>query len=342
VVSCGGGSGAATLAADVARELRSLDIPGLAGTAAGGEPTVALDGCPSACSSRLAAARGDRLVAALNLADLGAGASAGDDPRALAEIAAGRLRREQPSAAPPRPYRHAEPRGRSRPQAHTLDDYLVALDTLSSPVVECGAVLDGAPTIASHVSDALGVSRASAGEMLGTMTAAGLVRRGSRKELFLTDAGRERADVCVRRQRLLEVFVVRFLGYDLAESRSRAESLREAFDGDAIDRLEERLGFPERCPHGWPLDAARGRAETPLLRALPSLRTGERARASRLAEDDEASLRELAEEKLLPGAELVVEAVEPSGALRLVFGERRVVLDERAGRAVLVELLPVP
>jgi DtxR family Mn-dependent transcriptional regulator len=320
----------------VARELESL--VGTAAAASPGweakRPTIALDGCASACSSRLAAAQGEPLVAALNLADLGDEVR---DPRALAALAATRLGRERAGGPPPRPYRHARTTARHRPHVHTLDDYLLALDTLASPVVACGAVVAGSPTIASHVSEALGVSRASAGEMLASMTAAGLVRRGARKELFLTEAGRTRADACVRRQRLLEVFVVHYLGYGLAESRTRAADLGEVFDEDALARLERKLGFPERCPHGWPLDAARGREEGARLRSLSSLRAGEAGKVARLVEDDEISLGQLAEAKVLPGVELVVAAVEPPGARRLVLAQRRVELDERASRAVLVE-----
>ena len=108
VISCGGGSTAAALAAEIARGLELL-VPPATSAAVGGEgqPTIALDGCASACSSRLAAARGERLVAALSLADLGVDDVENANPQELATLAAARLRRKPATAPPPRPYRYA-------------------------------------------------------------------------------------------------------------------------------------------------------------------------------------------------------------------------------------------
>src|SRR3989304_1428118 len=55
----------------------------------------------------------------------------------------------------------ASPRRKRR--VHTADDYLQAIHLLSSPVVDCGAVLEDVPALAAHVSRVLGVSRRRAG-----------------------------------------------------------------------------------------------------------------------------------------------------------------------------------
>ncbi len=55
------------------------------------------------------------------------------------------------------------------------------------------AAATGSPTLASRVAEMLGVSRASAGEMLKRLEAEGLVERGEHKEAILTAAGAERA-----------------------------------------------------------------------------------------------------------------------------------------------------
>ena len=55
--------------------------------------------------------------------------------------------------------------------------------------------------IASRVAEMLGVSRASAGEMLKRLEAEGLVERGEQKEAILTETGIERAERVVRKHR---------------------------------------------------------------------------------------------------------------------------------------------
>ncbi len=59
----------------------------------------------------------------------------------------------------------------------------------------------------------LGVSRASAGEMLKRLEAEGLVERGEHKEAILTAVGIERAERVVRKHRIIERFLTDFMGY---------------------------------------------------------------------------------------------------------------------------------
>ena len=69
----------------------------------------------------------------------------------------------------------------------------------------------------------LGVSRASAGEMLKRLEAEGLVERGERKEAILTETGIERAKHVVRKHRIIERFLTDFMGYTASESHVHAD-----------------------------------------------------------------------------------------------------------------------
>jgi len=320
-----------------------LDLSNTRAAPAAQVAAVAIDGCASACASRQAAALGVRLVAAVNLAQLDAANEDAEraDRSELASRVASRLARAAAPPSLPRPRRHDHTERRREGSTHDVDDYLLAMDAATSPIVECGALVTDAPTLASHVSDELGVSRASAGEMLRKLEAEGLVGRGTGKQLLLTPRGRARADAVVRRQRLLEVLATDVLGYEPAECRQPARALRSAFDDAAIARLEQRLGSPERCPHGCPVDAARARVEARRLRALSSLGRGERAFVVWLRESDTATLRALASDGIRPGAALSVVGVSED-ALELDTDGRRVVLDGRETAAVLVRPRPSP
>ena len=42
-------------------------------------------------------------------------------------------------------------------------------------------------------------------------------------------------------------------------ARFQIEAMRDAFqwlEYDMVERIEAKLGHPERCPHGWPIDPA--------------------------------------------------------------------------------------
>ena len=53
-----------------------------------------------------------------------------------------------------------------------------------------------------------------------------------------------------------------------------------------IERINERLGRPDRCPHGWPVEPEMEQAENAVLVPLAELEQGTEAEIVRLAEHD--------------------------------------------------------
>src|SRR5881398_802742 len=171
-------------------------------------------------------------------------------------------------------------------QGHSVDEYLETIYFLAFPIGEYRPQTHGSPTLASRVAEMLGVSRASAGEMLKRLEADGLVERGEQKEAILTAAGRKRAEQVVRKHRIVERLLTDFMGYTPAEAHVQADLLGDTFTDDMVERIEERLGNPERCPHGWPVDPAVEQAENNDLAPLSDLPAGAHATIVRLAEHD--------------------------------------------------------
>src|SRR5436853_6687415 len=136
-------------------------------------------------------------------------------------------------------------------QGHSVDEYLETIYFLAFPIGEYRPPAAGSPRLAARVAEMLRVSRASAGEMLKRLEAEGLVERGEKKEAILTGAGRERAERVVRRHRIIERLLTDFMGYTAAEAHVHADELGDTFTDEMIERIEERLGRPDRCPHGW-------------------------------------------------------------------------------------------
>src|SRR5881398_3118370 len=167
-------------------------------------------------------------------------------------------------------------------QGHSVDEYLETIYFLAFPIGEYRPLSGGSPTLASRVAEMLGVSRASAGEMLKRLERDGLIERGEHKEALLTATGRKRAERVVRKHRIIERLLTDFMGYTAAEAHVQADLLGDTF----TDEMVERLGRPDRCPHGWPVDPAVEQAENQDLAALSELGAGTRATIVRLAEHD--------------------------------------------------------
>jgi DtxR family Mn-dependent transcriptional regulator len=195
--------------------------------------------------------------------------------------------------------------------AHGPDEYLETIYFLAFPVGEYGPATTSS-AIASRVADMLGVTRASAGEMLRRLENEGLIERGEHKQAILTPLGVERAGRVVRKHRLIERFLTDFMGYTPAESHEHADSLGAAFDDDMIERINERLGHPERCPHGWPVDTDQEIDENLRLLPLGKLDVGATAAIVRLAEHDGDLLHWFYREGLTPGRTIEITDRTPA------------------------------
>jgi DtxR family transcriptional regulator, Mn-dependent transcriptional regulator len=223
-------------------------------------------------------------------------------------------------------------------QGHSIDDYLETIYFLAFPIGEYRPQTSGSPTLASRVAEMLGVSRASAGEMLRRLEAEGLIERGEQKEALLTESGRVRAEHVVRRHRIIERLLTDFMGYTAAEAHVHADELGDTFSDEMVDRIEERLGHPDRCPHGWPVDPDVEQAENRELVALADLEPGTGATIVRLAEHDGDLLHWFYAEGFVPGASVEVRAAQPAaGQFTVAVDGSERAIGEKAAAGLFVK-----
>jgi DtxR family Mn-dependent transcriptional regulator len=216
---------------------------------------------------------------------------------------------------------------------HSVDEYLETIYFLAFPIGEYRPMADGLPTVSVRVAEMLGVSRASAGEMLKRLEADGLIERGEHKEALLTRKGRARAEKVVRKHRLIERMLTDFMGYTAAEAHVHADELGDTFSDDMVDRIAERLGHPERCPHGWPVDPEFEQTENKELAPLAELAPGTRATIVRLAEHDGELLHWFYDEGLAPGTVVELRDREP---FRILHRGSEREIDENAAAGLFV------
>ncbi|HLM35434.1 MAG TPA: metal-dependent transcriptional regulator [Gaiellaceae bacterium] len=222
-------------------------------------------------------------------------------------------------------------------QGHSFDEYLETIYFLANPIGEYTPNAPGAPTLASRVAEMLGVSRASAGEMLKRLEAEGLIERGAQKEALLTPSGRARAERVVRKHRIIERLLTDFMGYTAAEAHVHADELGDTFTDDMVERIRTRLGDPERCPHGWPVEPDVELAENSELEPLSALPPGARATIVRLAEHDGDLLHWFYDEGLVPGTAIELRAAEPAaGQFRVRLDGADKAIGEKAAAGLFV------
>ena len=103
------------------------------------------------------------------------------------------------------------------------------------------------------------------------------------------------------------------MGYTAAESHVHADELGDTFTDEMIERMNERLGRPARCPHGWPVEPEDEQAENAVLVALADLESGHPAEIVRLAEHDGDLLHWFYDQGLVPGTAVEVTSSVGNG-----------------------------
>lgn len=192
------------------------------------------------------------------------------------------------------------------------------------------------PVTTSMLAERLGSSRSTVSEGVRRLAEAGLVEHARYGAVELTPAGRAAALAMVRRHRLIETFLVDYLGYGWDEVHDEAEVLEHAVSDDLVERLAARLGHPTRDPHGDPIPGPDGAVPALPATRLDAVEPG-RNRVARVSDADPALLRHLAGLGLALDAELVVLAHHGSaGTLAVEVAGRRVDLGLPAARAVWV------
>ena len=141
------------------------------------------------------------------------------------------------------------------------------------------------------LAEKIGVSASTASESIRKLAEQGLVDHEKYGAVTLTESGRRAALAMVRRHRLLETFLVNELGYGWDEVHDEAEVLEHAVSDRLVARIDAKLGFPRRDPHGDPIPAADGQVPTPPARQLWACDDGDTGTVARISDADPEMLR---------------------------------------------------
>ena len=124
---------------------------------------------------------------------------------------------------------------------------------------------DGGRVTVTALARALGVSPASASEMVKKLAALELLEHAPYRGVRLTAAGERIAVEVIRHHRLLELYLAETLGLHVDDVHAEADRLEHALSEELEERIDRALGYPTRDPHGeaipdanleWPPEGA--------------------------------------------------------------------------------------
>lgn len=196
---------------------------------------------------------------------------------------------------------------------------------------------DDGPTTTA-LAARLGLSVSSVSEGVRRLAAQGLLEHAPYGSIELTEKGRRAALAVVRKHRIIETFLVAYLGYGWDEVHDEAEVLEHAVSDEFVERLAARLGHPERDPHGDPIPARDGTVPHVAARRLSELEAGTAAVVARVSDDEPELLRYFAGIGLVPDAPVrVAERRDVIGTIDVEVDGAVVALGLAAADAAWVE-----
>ena len=199
------------------------------------------------------------------------------------------------------------------PLTRSTEDYLKAVYRLSA---------DGAPASTTAIAELLSLAPASVSGMIKRLSERGWLEHVPYRGVELTAEGRRVALRMLRRHRLIETYLVRFLGYTWDTVHDEAERLEHAVSDTLVERMAHALGHPRFDPHGDPIPDPDGRIAEFIHVPLTDLGIGETVTIARVSTADDQRLRYLAANGLVPGAQVTVRSRQPfNGPITVALGD---------------------
>jgi len=195
-----------------------------------------------------------------------------------------------------------------------VGEYLEAIFKLSD---------EETPASVPALAERLGVTSASANEMVRRLAERGLVIYEPYKGVSLTEEGRRQALSVIRRHRLWERLLTDFLDMPWDQVHEEACRLEHATSALLEERLAAFLDAPDSCPHGHAMPSADGQLEEREVVTIADLEPGQEATVVSVPEEDSDLLRYLGSLDLRPSHVLTVIRVEPfDGPVTIAIGEQ--------------------
>src|SRR3954451_21868871 len=180
----------------------------------------------------------------------------------------------------------------------TVEDYSKAIYALQ---VELGG-----PVTNNALAERIGVSAASASNMVKKLHGLGLVEQLPYLGVELTPAGRRVALEVLRHHRLLELYLAQSLGVTWDRVHDEAEVLEHHISEELEELIATALGDPTHDPHGDPIPTLDLEIMEETLSTVEVPEPGQRGRFTRISDHAPEMLRSRAERGIAPGDEFEV------------------------------------
>ncbi len=108
----------------------------------------------------------------------------------------------------------------------------------------------GKPVTVTSLSQSFSVSKSTVSNMIKKLVVMKLIDTQPYKPIILSSMGRERATEIIHKHRLIELYLVKKMNFDLDEVHEIAEEVEHIKNTKFFRRIQEILGDCDVDPHG--------------------------------------------------------------------------------------------
>ncbi len=192
----------------------------------------------------------------------------------------------------------------------------------------------------NSLADALNISAPSVTDMAQRLEEAQLLDYQKYRGVVLTLVGEQLALKIIRRHRLIELYLVEELGYELSEVHDEAEDLEHAVSDRFIEALAVKLHHPLVDPHGDPIPTEDGTITRRELSQLTDWPLHAPAVVSRIKANSAEMLQHILERDFKLAAHVEVLARDPfDGPITVRVDGTDQVIGHSVAVCILVESL---
>lgn len=190
----------------------------------------------------------------------------------------------------------------------------------------------------SDLAETVGASVQATSRMVQRLHKGGFLDYEPYRGAELTEQGEHIALPALRRHRLIEVFLVRVMGYDWAEAHELSDVFELGVNQELEDRIDELTGHPTRCPHGEPIPSKEGVMPVVKDVCMVKLPKGTLGVISRVRTHDFDKLRYIAELDLVPGKAITLLNFAPfHGPVRIALDNHEQVIGYEIAASLWIE-----
>lgn len=192
----------------------------------------------------------------------------------------------------------------------------------------------------NQLADYLEISPASVNNMVKKLKAKHLLKSERYAKLELTEEGRQLAVRLIRKHRLWETFLSKYLNFSWDEVHDVAEQLEHIKSAKLIRELDRFMDFPKKDPHGEVIPSADGDYNTLEKVTLSSLKEGTKCKLVAVNDGSVEFLRYVSEIGLALFSQMeVLEKRSFDNSVKIKFGEATETVSKKFADNVFVEII---